>query len=146
MCRRSDWQFYPPRFFELQEKAELAFKVCPPVDLACDRLSSPLLPQRKNGIKAETPERDDGEKVDAEEVERERQELQAEIDNAEDLTEAEESEKADLQGLGYENWSRRDFLAFVKGCEAYGRCAFPNVFLFFLAETCDPQRQLPSHR
>lgn len=26
--KRSDWQFYPPRFIELQDRADLCFKVC----------------------------------------------------------------------------------------------------------------------
>lgn len=45
------------------------------------RLSPQLRAQKANGIKAEMPEPDDSEKVDAEELERQRQEMQAEIDN-----------------------------------------------------------------
>ncbi|CAH7684062.1 SNF2 family N-terminal domain-domain-containing protein [Phakopsora pachyrhizi] len=104
----SDWQFYPPRFIELQDKADLYFK-------------------KTNGIKAELPERDESDNTNPEDLEKEKQELQAEIDNAEPLTEAELEEKTEMQSLGFETWSRRDFLNFIKGCELNGRDAYDLI-------------------
>ncbi|KAG0140791.1 hypothetical protein CROQUDRAFT_664695 [Cronartium quercuum f. sp. fusiforme G11] len=104
----SDWQFYPPRFIELQDRADLYFK-------------------KTQGIKAELPDREEGENPDPEELEKERQDLQAEIDNAQPLNEEELAEKAEMQSLGFENWSRRDFLNFIKGCELHARDAYDLI-------------------
>ncbi|MBW0499315.1 hypothetical protein O181_039030 [Austropuccinia psidii MF-1] len=104
----SDWQFYPPRFIELQDRADLYAK-------------------KSQGIKAELPERDEGDSTNPEDLEKERQELQAEIDNAEPLTEEELAEKAEMQSLGFETWTRRDFLNFIKGCELHGRDAYDLI-------------------
>lgn len=104
----SDWQFYPPRFIELQDRADLHFK-------------------KTQGIKAELPEREEGENPDPEELEKERQDLQAEIDNAKPLTEDELAEKSEMQSLGFESWSRRDFLNFIKGCELHARDAYDAI-------------------
>lgn len=46
---------------------------------------------------------------------------QEKIDNAEPLTEADLLEKEALLAEGFSDWSRRDYVAFVKGCERYGR-------------------------
>lgn len=40
---------------------------------------------------------------------------------AEELTPEEREEKEDLQALGFEHWSKKDFYAFIKGCELHGR-------------------------
>jgi len=53
--------------------------------------------------------------------------LQAEIDNAEPLTEEEVAEKAEMQSLGFEAWTRRDFLNFIKGCELHGRNSYDLI-------------------
>jgi SWI/SNF-related matrix-associated actin-dependent regulator of chromatin subfamily A member 5 len=107
------------------------------------------LEQKTHGIKAELPERDEGDQTSPDDLEKERQELQAEIDNgvcsimlqsielvsqifadssefpfrvsAEPLNEEEVAEKAEMQSLGFEAWTRRDFLNFIKGCELHGR-------------------------
>jgi SWI/SNF-related matrix-associated actin-dependent regulator of chromatin subfamily A member 5 len=60
-------------------------------------------------------------------LEAERAAEQEEIDNAVDLTEEEKAEKEELQGLGFGDWNKREYLAFIKGMEMYGRCVF---FLF----------------
>ncbi|KNZ59468.1 uncharacterized protein VP01_1726g5 [Puccinia sorghi] len=104
----SDWQFYPPRFIELQDRADLHYK-------------------KVHGIKAELPERDEGDNTSPEDLEKERQELQAEIDNAEPLNEEELAEKAEMQSLGFEAWTRRDFLNFIKGCELHGRNSYDLI-------------------
>ncbi|PLW46886.1 hypothetical protein PCANC_06604 [Puccinia coronata f. sp. avenae] len=104
----SDWQFYPPRFIELQDRADLYYK-------------------KTHGIKAELPERDEGDQTSPDDLEKERQELQAEIDNAEPLNEEEVAEKAEMQSLGFEAWTRRDFLNFIKGCELHGRNSYDLI-------------------
>ncbi|KAA1102342.1 hypothetical protein PGT21_019144 [Puccinia graminis f. sp. tritici] len=104
----SDWQFYPPRFIELQDRADLYYK-------------------KTHNIKAELPERDEGDNTSPEDLEKERQELQAEIDNAEPLNEEELAEKAEMQSLGFEAWTRRDFLNFIKGCEFHGRNSYDLI-------------------
>ncbi|KAG1678034.1 hypothetical protein FOA52_000830 [Chlamydomonas sp. UWO 241] len=43
------------------------------------------------------------------------------------LTPEEEAEKERLLGEGFSNWMRRDFHAFVRGCEKYGRDALALV-------------------
>ncbi|KAI9600087.1 hypothetical protein KEM48_000303 [Puccinia striiformis f. sp. tritici PST-130] len=104
----SDWQFYPPRFIELQDRADLYYK-------------------KTHNIKAELPERDEGDNTTPEDLEKERQELQAEIDNAEPLNEEEIAERAEMQSLGFEAWTRRDFLNFIKGCELHGRNSYDLI-------------------
>lgn len=42
-------------------------------------------------------------------------------DVEEGLTEKEQEEKDQLLSEGFQNWSRRDFVAFVRACEKYGR-------------------------
>jgi SWI/SNF-related matrix-associated actin-dependent regulator of chromatin subfamily A member 5 len=58
---------------------------------------------------------------DIEALEAERVKEQEKIDNAVPLTEEEQQEKQSLVGQGFENWTRKDFLAFVKACERHGR-------------------------
>lgn len=43
------------------------------------------------------------------------------------LTEEELAEREKLHGEGFTNWSRRDFNAFVRACEKYGREALPQI-------------------
>ena len=57
-----------------------------------------------------------------EELEAERAAEQEAIDNAEPLTAEEKEEKDSLLGQGFVDWNKRDYFAFVKGCELYGRC------------------------
>lgn len=49
------------------------------------------------------------------------------IDAAEPLTRAEETKKAKLMAEGFAEWSRRDFQAFVRGCEKHGRDALQAI-------------------
>lgn len=50
-----------------------------------------------------------------------REEEQAKIDSAEPLTEDEKDEMEQLKSEGFGNWNKRDFQAFIRGCEKYGR-------------------------
>ena len=49
------------------------------------------------------------------------------IDSAEPLSRAEETKKAKLMAEGFSDWSRRDFQAFVRGCEKHGRDALQAI-------------------
>jgi SWI/SNF-related matrix-associated actin-dependent regulator of chromatin subfamily A member 5 len=43
------------------------------------------------------------------------------------LTDAEKAERETLEAAGYAGWTRRDFTAFTRGCEKYGRAALDRV-------------------
>ncbi|XP_017490959.1 PREDICTED: chromatin-remodeling complex ATPase chain Iswi-like [Rhagoletis zephyria] len=91
-----DFQFFPPRLFELLDK-EIYFY------------------RKTIGYKVPlNPDLGDT----AEKVRKQEQKL---IDKSEALTEEETQEKEELLTEGYINWSRRDFNQFVKMCEKYGR-------------------------
>ncbi|KAI0321200.1 P-loop containing nucleoside triphosphate hydrolase protein [Amylostereum chailletii] len=95
-----DFQFFPPRLAELQEREMAAHK-------------------KLNEIPA-TLREPQGEEDTPEKLEAERQAAQEFIDNAEPLTEEEMAEKDWLAAQGFEAWSRRDFQQFVRALEAYG--------------------------
>ncbi|KAN0064789.1 chromatin remodeling complex Adenosinetriphosphatase [Thecaphora frezii] len=102
----NDFQFYPPRLIELQERETAAYR-------------------RSIDYKVPLRERKDDET--AEDVDAERAAEQAVIDNAEPLTEAEQEEKERLAAEGFSEWTRREFQIFIKGCERYGRKAFAAI-------------------
>ncbi|KAH9516131.1 SWI/SNF- matrix-associated actin-dependent regulator of chromatin sub A member 5 [Dermatophagoides farinae] len=91
-----DFQFFPPRLFELLDKEiyyyrkTIGYKV-------------PLNPDLGEG------------------AEKQRKQEQKLIDKSEPLTEDEQQEKEELLQEGFINWSRRDFNQFIKMCEKYGR-------------------------
>ncbi|EPQ59957.1 SNF2 family DNA-dependent ATPase [Gloeophyllum trabeum ATCC 11539] len=95
-----DFQFFPPRLAELQQRELAAHK-------------------RANDIPA-TLREPQGPEDTPEKLEAERQAEQELIDNAEPLTEEELAEKEALIAQGFEDWSRRDFQQFVRALEAYG--------------------------
>ena len=90
----SEWQFYPPRLVELQERETAAY-------------------QRHVGYQVPKPEDEAGAAAAAAEQEA--------IDTAEPLTEAEAAEKEALAAHGFGDWTRRHFQLFVKGAEKHGR-------------------------
>ncbi|KAI1289743.1 SWI/SNF-related matrix-associated actin-dependent regulator of chromatin subfamily A member 5 [Halotydeus destructor] len=91
-----DFQFFPPRLFELLDKEiytyrkSVGYKVPKNPDLGSD----------------------------AAKIQREEQKL---IDDSEPLTEEEFQEKEELLQEGFNNWTRRDFNQFIKANEKYGR-------------------------
>lgn len=95
-----DYQFFSARLYELQARETAAYR-------------------REMGSKAFKREPVDGETED--DVAKQMQIEQEEIDTAEKLTEAEEEEKAQELQQGFVNWTRREFQGFVRGCEKYGR-------------------------
>lgn len=91
-----DFQFFPPRLFELLDK-EIYFY------------------RKSIGYKVpKNPEYG----ADAERIRREEQKR---IDEAYSLTEEELVEKEELLKQGFTNWSKRDFNQFIKANEKYGR-------------------------
>ncbi|TPP65404.1 SWI:SNF matrix associated [Fasciola gigantica] len=91
-----DFQFFPPRLFELLDKEIYAFR---------------------KSIGYKVPRNPDA----GPDAERERLEQQLRIDEAEPLTEEEVVEKEDLLSQGFTNWSKRDFQQFIKANEKHGR-------------------------
>ncbi|KAF8456437.1 SNF2 family N-terminal domain-containing protein [Kalaharituber pfeilii] len=102
----ADFQFYPPRLVELQEKETAYFR-------------------KQQGYKVPAPEI--GEDEDASERENERALEQEIIDNAVPLTEEEEKEKAELAEQGFSNWTRREFQQFIQLSAKYGRNAYGPI-------------------
>lgn len=91
-----DFQFFPPRLFELLDKEIFFFR---------------------KTIGYKVPKNPDlG--SDAGQFQKEEQDK---IDEAEPLTEEEVMEKERLLNEGFTNWSRRDFNQFIKANEKYGR-------------------------
>jgi len=97
-----DFQFYPPRLFELLDqeiyhyRQTVGYKVPLNQDLG----------------------------VDSKRVQKEEQKK---IDDAEELTEDEQIEKEDLLKEGFSNWSKRDFNQFIRLNEKYGRDDIDNI-------------------
>lgn len=94
-----DYQFYPPRLFELLEQEVYAFR---------------------NQVNYKVPKDSSKENWGpADEVARKAE--QEKIDVTVPLSEEEIQEKADLLAEGFANWNKRDFMQFVKASEKYGR-------------------------
>ena len=92
-----DFQFFPPRLFELLDKEIYAFRKSINYKAVRDLDLEP----------------DEAKKQQAEE--------QKKIDESEPLTEDEAAEKERLLTHGFTNWSKRDFNQFIKANEKYGR-------------------------
>lgn len=90
-----DYQFFPPRLFELLDQEIYAFR-------------------KSLGYKVPL-------NMEAEDPEEWRREEQEKIDTAEPLSEDEQQEKERLLNEGFSDWSRRDFNQFVRACAEYGR-------------------------
>lgn len=92
-----DFQFFPPRLFELLDREIYAYR-------------------KSIGYKAvRDPD------LDEQEGKRQQQEEQKKIDDAESLNEDEQYEKEQLLQQGFCNWTKRDFNQFIKANEKYGR-------------------------
>lgn len=63
----------------------------------------------------------------SEDAEAERAEEQAEIDQAEPLTEEEQAEKEELMKEGFNDWHKREYQGFIRGCEKFGRDNFEAI-------------------
>merc|ERR1719429_925062 len=91
-----DFQFFPPRLFELLDQEIYHFRQSVGYRVP---LNPDLGPEAK--------------KIQKEE--------QRKIDEADELTEEEQEEKEDLLTQGFTNWSKRDFNQFIRLHEKYGR-------------------------
>lgn len=101
----NDYQFFPPQLLDLQKRETAAY-------------------QKSIGYKVPLKA---GEDVDASAAEEERAAEQALIDAAEPLSEEEQARKEELALEGFQDWNKRDFNAFVRGCERYGRDDFASI-------------------
>ncbi|XP_031801066.1 probable global transcription activator SNF2L1 isoform X2 [Sarcophilus harrisii] len=96
-----DFQFFPPRLFELLEKELLYYR-------------------KTIGYKApKNPELPDSAQA--------QQDEQKKIDEAEAQTAEEIEEKEKLLSQGFTNWNKRDFYQFIKANEKYGRDDLDNI-------------------
>jgi len=98
-----DFQFFPPRLFELLDKEIYAFRKSINYKAVKDLELPP----------------DEAKKQQAEE--------QKKIDESEPLTDEEQAEKENLLSMGFTNWSKRDFNQFIKANEKYGREDLDNI-------------------
>ncbi|KAI9323763.1 SNF2 family N-terminal domain-containing protein [Dichotomocladium elegans] len=96
-----DFQFFPPRLQELNEKDTLYLR-------------------KSVGYKV-PPVSEEGDAEEIKQQEKERVEEQRKIDEAEPLTEQEEAERKTLYESGFSNWSKKDFMTFINACARYGR-------------------------
>ncbi|KAK4702238.1 hypothetical protein P7C70_g3988, partial [Phenoliferia sp. Uapishka_3] len=105
-----DWKFFPDRLSDIQIMEQLyAMKVAGTViEIEND---DTILP---------------------EDLEADRQQQQDAIDNAEPLTEEEKAEKEALIAEGFPNWNKRDYQAFIRGCENHGRADLENIHKYEL--------------
>ncbi|KAI0987163.1 hypothetical protein GJ496_010235, partial [Pomphorhynchus laevis] len=98
-----DFQFFPPRLFELLDKEVYHYRKSIGFRAYCD------------------PDLSD------DEAKTQQTEEQRKIDEAEALTESEIAEKEDLLTQGFTNWNKRDFNQFIKANEKYGRNDLNNI-------------------
>ncbi|TFY81497.1 hypothetical protein EWM64_g2517 [Hericium alpestre] len=112
-----DFQFFPPRLVELQERELAAWKV-QSLPYYVYRYTHARF-QRANEIAA-APREPLGPDDTPEKIEADQKAAQEIIDNAEPLTEDEMAEKEALIKQGFEDWSRRDFQQFIRALETYG--------------------------
>ncbi|XP_046901658.1 SWI/SNF-related matrix-associated actin-dependent regulator of chromatin subfamily A member 5 isoform X2 [Hypomesus transpacificus] len=96
-----DFQFFPPRLFELLEKEILFYRKT--IGYKVPR--NPDLPNSAQQQKEE----------------------QAKIDDAEALSEEELEEKENLLSQGFTIWNKRDFNQFIKANEKWGRDDIENI-------------------
>ncbi|XP_042538371.1 probable global transcription activator SNF2L1 isoform X6 [Dipodomys spectabilis] len=96
-----DFQFFPPRLFELLEKEILYYR-------KTIGYKVPRNPEMPNPVLAQKEE-------------------QKKIDGAEPLTPEETEEKEKLLTQGFTNWTKRDFNQFIKANEKYGRDDIDNI-------------------
>ncbi|XP_004780584.1 probable global transcription activator SNF2L1 isoform X3 [Mustela putorius furo] len=96
-----DFQFFPPRLFELLEKEILYYR-------KTIGYKVPRNPDIPNPAVAQREE-------------------QKKIDTAEPLTPEETEEKEKLLTQGFTNWTKRDFNQFIKANEKYGRDDIDNI-------------------
>lgn len=100
-----DYQFFSKRLGELQDKETAFFR-------------------KENQIKAPLP---DGSEEDLEARQEDQRLEQAEIDNADPLTEQEQEEKQTLIDKGFPDWNRRDFQQFINGSAKHGRINYEGI-------------------
>ena len=114
-----DHQFYPPRLSELQRRELYQH---------WKEVSYNPVQKRENN---ESDEDFDARRADE----------QAIIDAAEPLTDAEKEEMEELRQQGFSNWLKRDFWAFVRGCEKFGRDNLEEIVKEIETKTFDEVKE-----
>ncbi|CAO3680362.1 unnamed protein product [Umbelopsis ramanniana] len=112
-----DFQFFPPRLQELNEKDTLYLR-------------------KSLGYKV-PPVATDKDDKDPAELEKAREEEQKKIDEAEPLTEEEEEERRQLYTKGYSHWSKKDFSNFINACAKFGRHDITDIATEIDGKTAD---------
>eukprot|EP00834_Sanchytrium_tribonematis_P000163 NODE_4_length_77007_cov_1.156642.p3 type:complete len:842 gc:universal NODE_4_length_77007_cov_1.156642:15271-12746(-) len=102
-----EFQFYPTRVHELQKKETLFY-------------------QKEMGYRVPLQLVDDDDTTE-EQLLADQARDQEKIDNAEDLTTEEKTELEHLSNYGFKNWGVRDYRAFIKACEKYGRSSIVDI-------------------
>lgn len=97
-----DFQFFPPRLFELLDQEIYFFR---------KSLNYKVPKNTELGTEATKVQREE----------------QKKIDDAEQLSEDEIAEKESLLTQGFTNWTKRDFNQFIKANEKYGRDDIENI-------------------
>lgn len=77
----------------------------------------------RKSVEYRIPQEDDEDEKQKEERESE----QLKIDESEPLNEEENAEKERLYSKGFSDWTKKDFLAFTKACERYGRDSLDQI-------------------
>ncbi|KAG0362278.1 SNF2 family N-terminal domain-containing protein [Gamsiella multidivaricata] len=103
-----DFQFYPQRLHELQEKEVLFYR-------------------KSIGYRVPKAVGAEAANMTEQELEEQQHREQALIDTAEPLTDEEVADKEELLQEGFENWSKRDFISFYKACEKFGRSNLSEI-------------------
>jgi len=117
----NDFQFFPPRLIELQEQELYA---------------------HRKAINYVVPLPEDA--ADPESAEAERTAEQEAIANSVPLTEEQVAEKEALADLGFVDWTKRDFQAFIRGCEMYGRKDVEHVATEVTTKTLEEVQEYAS--
>lgn len=121
----ADFQFYPTGLRELLEREKLAY-------------------QRSVGYRI--PEHDvlaagaSEKKTDRDRLKAERDAAQAAIDSVRPLVDSEQRRRDAMLREGFSDWTRKDFQAFCRACERYGRKALSAIAAEVEGKTLDDVR------
>lgn len=149
LVQGQDYQFFPKELDMLQEKEQLSFKKKVHYKVTSYDIKGTTDDNDDNGEESDEDEDDDDEEDEAEvnsknkkkkksnhnqsddendeELNNKIKEEQEKIDNAENFTEEDETEKQRLISKAFNKWTRRDFLSFINACAKYGRKDMKNI-------------------
>lgn len=112
-----DFQFFPQELEQLQKKEQLSFKRKTNYKVTIYDVRDKI-----DGDDWRESEDDEGEEREYdEETKKLIDEMQTEINNAEDFTSDDEEKKQHLISQAFTNWTKRDLMSFISACAKYGR-------------------------